>query len=72
MKLLLDDEFDRDKVLQIADRMKFDRQQSRVAIYLYNEKAFRNCSGSNFLLTICFVVWLPELLAGDLWDSFFR
>ena len=26
MKLLLDDEFDRDEVLQIADRMKFDRQ----------------------------------------------
>ena len=40
MKLLLDDEFDRDEVLQIADRMKFDRQQSRVAIYLYNEKGY--------------------------------
>ena len=40
MKLLLDDEFNRDEVLQIADRMKFDRQQSRVAIYLYNEKGY--------------------------------
>lgn len=41
MKLLLDEgELDTDEVLQIVERMKFDRKQSRVAIYLYNEKGF--------------------------------